>query len=374
MKIVDQGIVFDATAAPAHRRSCCFTSLVVLSNGQILVCFRAGSSKDCPEENLVMRLSADDGRSWTTVLEGFDRLVDGVVGGWRNGGLTEVSPGKLMGVFCWFDRSDPARPLANPETQGVLPSRIFVMDSLDEGHTWIDRREISTKPFEGVATTGPILKMDEGTLALPCEAWKSYYDIRHGQHHALLWMSHDGGRSFGSAVVTAHDPAANLFFWDQRLSVDPENGRLIALFWTHDRSAQQDVNVHAAWGSATGEAWTVPADTGLAGQISTPLALPGGRVLAVYVHRHHPPGIRAILSEDFGKTWDADRELIVYESRAGKESGIGGKRDFGDYWADMNRWSFGHPEAALLPNGEVFVAFYGGDTHAMSMRWARISV
>jgi hypothetical protein len=248
------------------------------------------------------------------------------------------------------------------------------MDSLDDGRTWTNRRELDTKPFEGVATTGAILKLAEGVMALPCEAWKSYYDTSYGKHHALLWTSRDGGQSFTSAVVSAHDPTANLFFWDQRLAVDPETGRLIALFWTHDRAAQQDVNVHVAWGSPTGEDWTAPVDTGFAGQIASPLALSGGRVLAVYVHRHHPPTLRAVLSKDFGKTWDVDHELIFYESGAGSESGIGGRREFGDYWADMNLWSFGHPEAALLSNGEVFVAFYGGDAQAMSMRWARIAL
>ena len=53
---------------------------------------------------------------------------------------------------------------------------------------------------------------------------------------------------------------------------------------------------------------------------------------------------------------------------------MGGKRDFGDYWTDMNVWSFGHPDAALLPNGDVFVAFYGGDANAMSIRWVRIAL
>jgi hypothetical protein len=374
MEIVDQGVVFDAITAPAHRRSCSFTNVVALTDGRILVSFRAGPSKDSPEENLMTCLSTDEGKSWKTVFEGFNRLVDGVPGGWRHGGLTKISPAKLMGCFCWFDRSDPSRPLANPQTQGTLPSRIFVMDSFDDGQTWTHRREINLKPFEGVGTTGAILKLHGGAVALPCEAWKSYYDTGHGDHHALLWLSHDGGQTFGSVAVTAHDPKSNRFFWDQRLAVDPETGKLIALFWTHDRAAQQDVNVHVAWGSTSGKDWTVPTDAGFAGQISIPRALPKGRVLVVYVHRHPPPTLRAVLSEDFGKTWDVAHELTFYESGAGKESGIGVKRDFGDYWADMNLWSFGHPEAALLPSGEVFVAFYGGNGNTMSMHCVRLAL
>lgn len=155
----------------------------------------------------------------------------------------------------------------------------------------------------------------------------------------------------------------------------PDSGRLIALFWTHDRQAGQDRSIHAAWGTPDGRDWTAPpADTGLAGQIACPLCLGEEKVLAVYVHRHDPPSIRAVLSRDFGRTWDLAEECVVYESTAGRESGVGGQREFGDYWADMNRWTFGHPEACHLPNGDVFVVFYAGDTAAMSVRWARLAL
>jgi hypothetical protein len=38
----------------------------------------------------------------------------------------------------------------------------------------------------------------------------------------------------------------------------------------------------------------------------------------------------------------------------------------------MGAWQFGHPGGALLSNGEVLVAFYGGSGMARSARWARL--
>jgi hypothetical protein len=365
--------VFDATQAPPHRRFCTFTSALVLSDGRIVVAFRAGSSKDSADENIIIRLSADQGKTWETVCEGIETEIDGVAGCWRSAGLTELEPGRLIAEWCWFDRSEPDRPLSNPETQGTLPARVFVMESLDDGRTWINQREVQTAPFEGIATTGSILKLTNGSLAVQYEAWKAYDDPSPGEHHAILRISHDGGYTFEPATVVAHDPEARVFYWDQRLDVAPDSGALIGLFWSHDRNLQQDINVHVACGTPDGATWTAPADAGFAGQIARPLCLGDEQVLAAYVHRHDPPSLRAILSRDFGKTWDVEHELTFYESGSGKEAGMGGKRDFGDYWGDMNRWSFGHADPALLPNGDIFIAFYGGDSSAMSMHWVRIA-
>jgi hypothetical protein len=374
MRIADSGVIFDAAAAPADRRSTSFTSPLVLRDGRVVVCFRAGRTKDDPEENLILRTTRDGGQTWTTAFEGFERTVDGVPGGWRHGGLVEPEPGRLLGCFCWLDRSHPDWPIAHPETQGTLPSRIFVMESRDAGRTWSDRRAIDPGSFAGVVTTGPILPLADGALALPCEAWKAYHDPSPGTHHALLRLSRDGGRSFAETVVTATDPRGRTFFWDQRLAVDSRTGKVVALFWTHDRAAEHDLNVHVAWGTPDGLSWTAPVDTGLAGQIASPLVLPDGRLFAVYVHRHQPPTLCAVLSEDGGLTWDVAGQLVFYTSGAGAESGMAATREFGEYWADMIRWTFGHPEAALLPNGDVFVAFYGGTPAAMSARWVRIVV
>jgi hypothetical protein len=163
------------------------------------------------------------------------------------------------------------------------------MESADGGATWVKPRAIDPEPFESIVLAGPVLKLANGSLALECEAWKSYHDTSRGEHHAALWISADGGRTFDGPVVVAHDPAGDLLFWDERMGVNPRTGRIIALFWTHNRSVGRDVNVHVAWGSPDGKEWTAPQDAGFAGQIAFPPVLPDGRVLACYVHRHDCP-------------------------------------------------------------------------------------
>ena len=336
MRILDQGIVYDAASAPPHRRFCAFTNTTVLADGRILVAFHAGSAKEAPDENVLMRLSADGGRTWEAVCDGLPPLtVDGKLGSWHHGRVTELAPGHLLGAFWWLDRSDPSRPMINPETTGTLPNRIFLMDSFDDGRTWANRREVDTRPFPSVALMGAPLVLADGSIAVVSEAWKTYDDTGIGEHSAILSISHDGGYTFEPSVVVAHDPANRLLFWDERLAVDPESGRLVGMFWTHDRVAQQDANAHIAW-SKTPDGTIVDVSQRHRLRRSDPQAagVPGGRLLCVYVHRHWPPSLRAVLSSDFGQTWDVADELILYEHAAGAQAGMDGKRDFADYYAD----------------------------------------
>ncbi len=364
--------MYDASVAPAGRRFCAFTNTTVLAGGRILVAFHCGSAKEAPNENVLMRLSADGGQTWQAVCEGLEPLVvDGKQGSWHHGRVTEAGPGRLLGAFWWLDRSDPTRPMINPQTTGTLPSRIFLMDSRDDGRTWDNARPVDTEPFPSVALMGAPLRLAGGAIGIVSEAWKTYEDSSYGEHHAILSVTTDEGRSFTTTVV-AHDPANQVLFWDQRLAVDPRTGALLGMFWTHDRVAAQDQNAHIAWGTGDGQQWSYPIDAGFAGQIPRPLVLPDGRVLCVYVHRHWPPSLRALLSRDGGQTWDRADELVFYEHAPGAQQGMDGPRGFRDYYADMRVWSFGHAEPGLLPDGSVFVAYYAGDAGSLSIRWARL--
>jgi len=375
MRILDRGIIFDAPSAPRQARFCTFPTLARLDSGRLIAGFRAGSSKDSPDEDIRIMASDDGGATWQTLFDGFGDFRPGSGGRIRGIAMTALGSHRLIASLLWIDRSNPDLPLANPKTQGILPTKVLFTQSEDDGRSWITPREVSLLPHRGNATTGPILILKDGRLALPYEAWKEYDDPNPGKHHAALRISANGGATWGELAIVAHDPQGRVLYWDQRLSMNPTNRNLIAMFWTHDRQAQQDIDIHIAWGSPDARQWSQPTPTGIAGQICAPLALPGGRVFAAYVHRHHPPSLRALLSDDFGKTWTAAEELVFYEKKhGGPESGMGGKRAFGDYWADMSVWTFGHPTPLLLPDGSVMVVFYAGDETAMGIHWVRLAL
>jgi hypothetical protein len=371
----DRGIIFDATAAPANCRSSAFTSCTRLADGRILVAFRNATGRDAPDGRLRIVRSPDKGQSWETLHEGMTATVDGIEGNLYSGYFTELAPGHLIGTFVWVDRSDPTLSFINPVTAGVLPMRNLVAESDDGGATWSPFRLVDLSPHRGASCTGPILKLAKGTLGLPYESWKEYEDTDPGSHSANLKLSSDQGKTWHQVETVASDEGGRRFYWDQRFAIHPETGELAAMFWTHDRDAGRDIENHITWGSPDGATWSAPIPTGLPGQHCQPIAIGGERLVTVYVHRQDPPSLRAALSEDFGRTWPRDGELVFYDSRIGTEPGFRTEsRGFEDFWQDMMAWRFGHPRGVLLPDGDLFIAYYAGDENATSMYWVRIGV
>ena len=211
-------------------------------------------------------------------------------------------------------------------------------------------------------------------LAQPFENWKEYEDPTPGIPCAWLRLSPDDGATWTEDVLVAAHPDNAIYYWDQRLATHPVDGRIVNMFWTHVPADGRDIDVHICWGTPDGRTWTVPVGTGLAGQHCQPISLGGDRLVAVYSHRESPGGIHASISEDFGRTWDPEAELVVWASDAGDEPGSSAPRAQEEYWNDMGAWQFGHPRGTLLPNGEVLVVFYGGSGSTRSGRWARIGM
>jgi len=377
VNVEDRGTIYDAVHKPDAWRVAFFTGLCPLRSGAILCSFQVGPSKHAPTATIRLCRSRDGGSTWQELPAAFATSLDGVPGSLAAAELVETKGGRLLLFATWFDRSDPARPLFDPVTEGILRSQQLLAESADEGDTWEPWRILSTPGLTGCATTGPVLHWPDGTLAYAFESFKEYDDPSPARHAAWLLISRDGGRSFDPPFRVARHPEHHVYYWDQRLCQTAVDGEFIALFWTHDREAKRDRNVHVlrARISDRATASELPRETTVPGQIAAPVLLEDGRLLAFVVDRGRPGTLKLWQSHDGGATWPAGESLTVYVHDEQALLSQGRENiDFKKYWEDMGRWSFGHPAIRPLGGGRMLLAYYAGTPERMSIHWARLNV
>ena len=377
MRVINSGIIHDGNTAPIHQRSCARTTITLLHDGTLMATCRLDEKRDTLGGHHGLFVSVDLGATWEMRSHSYQRGAFGETPGEiLSFTLVEHEPGVIMASGLWIDRSRPQLPMTNPQTQGFLPMRIFHTTSTDGGHSWDSWRQMDTTPHLAAScATQPTYLLPGGELAQPYEKWKEYDDPTPGIPGSWFRLSNDGGDTWPDFVPVAQHPVNDLFYWDLRLAQHPNTGQWVAMFWTHEPASGRDVDIHLSWGSADARSWTTPVGTGLVGQHCQPISLGGERLLAVYPHRgERLPGIYASMSHDFGKSWDREKDLVVFESPAGREPGGHGPRSQKEKFDDMGAWRFGHPRGVLLPDGTVFVVFYGGDDVIKSAHWARIEI
>lgn len=387
MNTVDCGLVFDSASAASYERCNAFTSLICLSDGSLICGFKSGPEKLCPTDRMILMKSDDQGKNWRRLFDGFDTEFNGVPGSFSGGYLVEIEPGRLLISLHWIDRSNPSLPLSNPVTSGVLPMKYLISESVDTGRLWTPLREVGLSPHPGASPTGAIHQLGNGQLMLAYESWKEW-DAVDGDQSANVKLSDDGGSTWGEPITIASDLTKRLYYWDNRIIRQPNTNRLLAAYWTHDSGRGVDMPIHLGWGSADGKCWGRPRETAIHGQVAAPLFLDEDHLLLVYVHRHDPPSIRAVISEDRGCTWKLEDEIVIYRSGATAQAGMDRSRGEAEYWDDMVRWTFGHPKAVLMGDGSVFVVYYapplssdrafdGSEvstaTPALNIHWARLN-
>ena len=374
MRISEQGVLNCGT--PGTRRAIStYPTVTPLADGSLLATYRVGSTKDSDDETIELRRSSDGGRSWSEPTSPFESTVDGVAGSLKVTYVTALNDDHLLAVALWVDRqAHPGKRLFNDQTEGCLPMKILLADSHDRGGSWSHWRVLPVPDDLGPPSlTNPVLLLPSGRLAISIETNKNYEDTSKWFQRVVYVYSGDGGQTWSAPITTCQDPTARIFNWDQRAAVCPD-GRLVTLTWTYDRETTKYLNIHRRLSSDDGATWSDPEDLGFTDQASHPAILPDGRVVLAWVDRFRSRSIRARLAPAVDAAFLPETEVEVYRLGSDGPKSAEGEGDTGDLLAEMGTWSFGLPFAEALPDGDVMVVYYEGNTSLMQACWARLSL
>ena len=373
MKISERGVI--NCGEPGHRRAAStFPSVVPISNGSLLACYRVGSTKDTDDETIELRRSYDGGRTWSDPVAPFERSISGRRGSLKLGYVTPISRDHLIMAALWVDREAyPGQPLFNEKTEGLLPTRILLADSHDVGNTWSGWRVLHVPEEIGPPSlTNPILRLPSGRLVVSIETNKNYEDRCQWRQRVVYFYSEDLGQTWNTQHTVSQDKSGRILNWGQRTGIG-RDGQLVSFTWTYDRETGKYLNVHRRLSYDEGSTWTLPEDLGFADQPSHPAMLPDGRVILAWVDRFQSRSIRARLSEGADRPFLPETQLILHERPMPPPEEPAGQAGTGDLLAEMGMWDFGLPFAQVLPDNDAMVVYYEGDASSLQVSWVRLT-
>lgn len=274
----------------------------------------------------------------------------------------------------------------HPEDEGSIVvgvNKAFARRSTDQGQTWASR--YWRIPGFGVATDfSRCAVLEDGTILVPV-----YGNDVAGNPQSFVWRSGDSGVSWR---LISTGPHASGVRTDETAYVEVSPGRVLGL------SRNETGYFSEAWSDDGGLTWSHPLLTDIWAPSSPAhlLKLRDGRILCTYGLRRAPMGIRAVLSEDEGQTWDTDNTVILRED-GGTPSGLKfppreevdleelrlGGEDFrravdreviGRSYPSQNaRSDVGYPVSVQLSDDAILSVYYitlsDGVTHSAATRW-----
>ena len=231
--------------------------------------------------------------------------------------------------------------------------KLFVARSHDRGKTW-SRREWVVPGMAQVSGNRPPTFMEDG--AILCHVYTT--DTR-GDHYNYVWRSTDQGDTWRLHPMGTHLLSV---YVNETAMVETEPGRVLAL----QRVDERPSNLLERWSDDGGVTWTDPLETAIWGYPAHLLRLRDGRILCAFGYRREPGGVRAVLSEDGGRTWDLDR-VVVLRDDGGYPSSLSIRSGHG-WGADV-----GYPVSVQLSDDSILTAYYitesDGITHTATTRW-----
>jgi len=377
MKILDSGVIF-RNPLPGHRViNAIFPNPCVLDEGEILCLARVGLAMYSVDGVLEFFRSIDGGQTWQREGPPIDTASDAVQFNYRVGDQTRLRDGSLLLKINRAPHPDPDVLYFNQQTGGTLATEACYLRSEDRGHIWSQPVTATlAEPFEpqhAPEASGRVIELEDGSWFQLYETWKHHDDGGPFDLNSYGMFSTDGGRTWGQRVPVAVGRDENRSY-SHGMPTQLDDGRVYISLWAAESQLQESFDLYRVRSTdASCRRWTEPAALSIPGQSSASADMGGGRVLIIYSHRENTeqPGIKVVLSTDYGDTFDVSDPLVVWDAY-GKES-LGVSRT-NTYPSSHDAIAYGAPRIVRLNEQHALAVFWctqGADTHC---RWCRIQL
>jgi hypothetical protein len=210
------------------------------------------------------------------------------------------------------------------------------------------------------SSTNPAIELSDGRLLYIGNA-SMERESRHG--YVSVTQSTDKGASWeeiaGFDMFTgyAEHRGVGISYIGELAAVETDPGTVLvaARHEVFEQPATPDISrIWTCVSTDGGNSWTEPAPTGVVGKPPHLTRSKDGRILMTYGYRFPPYGQRACISEDGGRTWDLEHEIIL------RDDGISG--------------DLGYPQSVQCGNGNICTVYYqidepGEKPSLMMTRW-----
>ena len=303
--------------------------------------------------------SEDGGRSWAPDSY---RVAYRSEFGVNDPALTRLADGRLLLRVTEIDvRPSADRAALGPrlishrvEHGRVAAARGNVVAPLDlESEAGTKGTLVEAGDLTASFSREPVTELPDGTWLLPVYAGAPFTtDV------SYLLRSHDRGGIWGDVSVIFRDDSAGpsdlqgVNFNETSVVTFPD-GEMLALGRAdesfHTEGSYMPVGgvgeLRSARSHNWGLSWSRAERTGIFGQPAHLLRLGGDRVLCTYGYRRKPYGIRVVESNDRGRTWQAEKTVIL--------------RD------DAPTWDMGYPMTLQLDDELFLTTYYFADSEGV---------
>ena len=212
--------------------------------------------------------------------------------------------------------------------------------STDGGYTFEDTIKIDCSPYRDGFTRNAVVELADGRVAyVVTEHHPPFYPQPKGDTYILF--SSTGGRSWDPPILVNDSP---VYTFGEPSLAEIVPGELYCVL----RITRPEGFLHACRSFDGGESWSALEATPMYA-LHNPghlLVLRDGRLLCTYGRRTAPFGIRACLSDDGGRNWEIDREIVIR--------------------SDMPNEDLGYPMSIEYEPGRLFSCYYSQEPDGLT--------